>query len=302
MRAVNARLRAILAGAASFGMVFAVSTPLRGEPAVLATVNGEPIYREAFVERLMDGYVTGKVLFAQLVNQLLIAQYARAHGITVSDAEIDAREAETRAKFPPGQFDATTKSQGLSDSRVRALLRQQLELEKAVAPQVHVDDAAVREYYDKNHALYDKPEQVKARHILVPDEPTAQIVLARLRAGASWSEVAKEYTKDPSTRDNGGELGYFSRGQMVPAFQDASFSAPVGELVGPVKSPFGYHVLQVEDRTPPFTATFDAVKQRIHDDLVKQQTAAKIPELMQQIRSKAKIQIYDPRYKDAAGS
>jgi len=88
-------------------------------------------------------------------------------------------------------------------------------------------------------------EQVNARHILVADEATALAILADLKSGKSWEEEAAAVSLDTSNKDKGGDLGWFGRGAMVQPFEDAAFAASVGEIVGPVKSEFGWHLIQV---------------------------------------------------------
>ncbi len=88
-------------------------------------------------------------------------------------------------------------------------------------------------------------EQVNARHILVADEAAAQAILGQLQSGMAWEVLAAELSLDTSNKDKGGDLGWFGRGAMVQPFEDAAFAAAVGETVGPVKTEFGWHVIQV---------------------------------------------------------
>jgi foldase protein PrsA len=265
----------------------------------IASVNGQSISRSDFDHKL-ESSPASKQTLNQMVQMALIDQYARDKKIDVSQAEIDKKEADTRAKFPPGQFEQIIKNQGLTEQDVQGILREQLVLEKAVAPQVHVSDADVKAYFDKNHAQFDKPAQVKARHILVADLGKANEVLAKLKAGGNWDALAKQYSTDPGSKDKGGELGYFGPGQMTPTFQAAAFGAKVGQIVGPIKSPFGYHIIQVEDKKPAVKATLASTQSQIHDTLAQQQEQSLYGPLIAQLRSTAKVEVYDDRFKDLA--
>ena len=292
------RIAAALGAAALCASLAACANSSGG--GTIASVNGQAITRADFDKKLESSPAARQAL-NQMVQQDLIDQYARDKKVDVSDAEIDKKLAETKARFPAGQFEQILKQQGLSEADVRQILKQQIVLEKAVAPQVKASDADVKAYFDKNHQLFDKPEQVKARHVLVADAKTAQTVLAKLKANpsdANWAAVAKQYSTDPSSKDKGGDLGYFGRGQMVPAFQDAAFSAKVGQIVGPVHSQFGYHVIQVEDRKPAQKATLASAHDQIKTQLTQQQQSQAIPVFLQSLRSSAKIDVYDDRYKD----
>jgi foldase protein PrsA len=263
----------------------------------IAAVNGQNISRADFDHKLESSPAAKQVL-GQMVQQQLIDQYARDKKVDVTQAEIDKKETETKARMQPGQFEQILKQQSLTEQDVQNILKQQLVLEKAVAPQVHVADSDIKAYFDKNRTLFDKPAQVRARHILVADAAKAKEVLAKLKAGGSWDALAKQYSTDPSSKDKGGELGFFGRGQMVPAFQDAAFGANVNQIVGPVKSPFGYHVLQVEEKKPAQKATLASAHDTIKTQLTSQQQATAIPAFLQQIKTGAKIDVYDDRYKD----
>jgi foldase protein PrsA len=237
-------------------------------------------------------------MLGQLVQQQLLEQYARDKKIDASQAEIDKKKDETKARMQPGQFEQVVKSQGLTDADLNQIFKQQVIIEKAVAPQVHVSESDIKAYFDKNHVTFDKPAQVRARHILVADAAKAKEVLAKLKAGGNWDALAKQYSTDPSSKDKGGELGFFGRGQMVGPFQDAAFAAKVGQVVGPVKSPFGYHIIQVEEKKPAQKASYASAHDTIKTQLTQQQQGAAVPPFLQGLRTSAKIEIYDDRYKD----
>jgi hypothetical protein len=126
-------------------------------------------------------------------------------------------------------------------------------------------------------------EQVRARHILVPDEATAQIVLQRLKGGEDWNSLAALFSTDTSNKDNGGDLGWFGRGSMVSEFEDAAFKLAVGEVSQPVQTQFGWHIIQVlgHEVRPLSTSDYDQYRQNRFDDWLKEQ------------RDKAQIEIRD---------
>jgi foldase protein PrsA len=263
----------------------------------VATVNGQEISQPAFQSKLESSPVARSIL-QQMVQEALIEQYAKNNNITVSDAEISAREDQLKANFPNGSWDEMLKARNLTEDDVKQALREQLILDKALEKQVTITPAQVKQYFDKNHAAFDKPEQVQARHILVPDLATANKVEGLLKQGKSFSDLAKQYSTDPGSKDKGGELGWFRRGQMVPAFDKVAFSLPIGSISQPVKSPFGYHIIQVEGRQPGQQATLANSTPRITELLRQQQEAPLIQPFLQGLQQKAVITVNDPRFAD----
>ena len=262
----------------------------------IATVNGQPISRAEFEQKLEASSVARNVL-QQMVQEALINQYAKNNNITVTDAEIAQREDQLKANFPSGSWDEMLKARNLTEADVKTALREQIILDKALAKDVTITPAQVKQYFDKNHAAFDKPEQVQARHILVPDLATANKIEAQLKAGKNFADLAKQYSTDPGSKDKGGDLGWFRRGQMVPAFDKVAFSLPVGAISQPVKSPFGYHIIQVEGKQPGQTATLANSTERITEMLRQQQEAPLIQPFLQGLQQKATITT-DPRFQD----
>jgi foldase protein PrsA len=133
---------------------------------------------------------------------------------------------------------------------------------------------------------------------LVANLDTAQKVEAALKGGQDFASVAKQYSIDPGSKDKGGELGTFKRGQMVPAFDKVAFSQPLNVISPPVKSQFGYHIIQVEARTPATKATLASATPRIEETLRQQQEAPLIQPFLQNLQAKAQITVNDPRFAD----
>ena len=223
-----------------------------------------------------------------MVQEALILQYADDNHLDVSNDEIAKRENDLKANFPNGSWDEMLKARGLSEADVQQALREQIILDKALAKDVTIAPASVKSYFDKNHATLDKPEMVQARHILVANAATAQKVEDALKSGQSFAVVAKQYSTDPGTKDKGGELGFFRRGQMVPAFDKVAFTLPINQISAPVKSPFGFHIIQVEARQPGQKATLENSTAKISDTLRQQQEAPLIQPFLQGLQQKAK--------------
>ncbi|MDQ2991564.1 MAG: peptidylprolyl isomerase [Candidatus Eremiobacteraeota bacterium] len=261
----------------------------------IATVNGQAISKSDFDAKL-EGGQAAKSTLQQMVQEALLDQYAKTNNISVSDAEIAAKETEIKANFPNGSWADMLKSRGLTEADVSNLLRQQILVDKAVGKDIKIDDAQIKAYFDKNHAAFDKPDQARARHILVPDMATAQKVEAALKGGAKFEDLAKQYSTDPGSKDKGGELGFFRRGQMVKPFEAVAFTAPINAISAPVKSPFGYHIIQVEERQTGEKATLASAHDKIVDLLRAQQEQPQIQPFMTSLVTKANIVISDPRF------
>ena len=156
----------------------------------------------------------------------------------------------------------------------------------------------IQQYYNDHQADYSVPEQAKSRHILISvpanaDAKTdaaakakAEMVLKLLQAGGDWTKLAKQYSDDPGSKDTGGELGFAQRGKMVPAFDNAIFTQKIGEI-DIVKSNFGYHIVQVEERQPAHTQPLNEVQASIVAALTRQAQAAAEDNYAQQLTSEA---------------
>lgn len=154
-------------------------------------------------------------------------------------------------------------------------------------------DADAKSYYEANKSSFDVDE-VTASHILVASEDTAKEILVKLEAGESFEDLAKEYGTD-GTKDNGGSLGTFGRGQMVKEFEDAVFAMKPGEISDIVKTEFGYHIIKLTDKNQG-TRAFEEVKESIKSNLVSEEAQSKINEL----KANTEIEYLTEDYPDPA--
>ncbi len=143
-----------------------------------------------------------------------------------------------------------------------------LVLKKEVEEKTFVDDAEVKSFYDQNADKFTVGTQLKASHILVETEKEAQDIHARIKKGESFSTLAKEFSKDKGSAEKGGDLGYFSRGKMVPEFEQAAAGLKPGEVSEPVKTRFGYHIIKLTDIKKGTPANFEQSAESIKKQIL----------------------------------
>lgn len=151
--------------------------------------------------------------------------------------------------------------------------------DKAAEGRIKIDDAEIKAYYDGNQTQFQRPEQRRARHVLitVPENAPAEAVeaakrkaedvAARARSGEEFGKLAMQFSDDPGSKSRGGDLGFFGRGQMVPAFEEAAFSLPSGQISDPVRTNFGFHVIKAEEARPAGLQPLEEVKKQIEGQL-----------------------------------
>lgn len=157
-------------------------------------------------------------------------------------------------------------------------------MNKALAD-VTVTDEDAKKYYDENKDAFAVPPTVSARHILVDTEEEANKVKEEIDNGLSFADAAMKYSKCPS-KEQGGNLGEFSKGMMVPEFEKAAFEAEVGVISAPVKTQFGYHLIIVDSKNEGTVKSFEEVKNNIINELIKKNQHKKYEDLLHQLEGK----------------
>jgi len=198
----------------------------------------------------------------------------------VTDMMLVAKAAEAKKIGDGADF-----KKKLAFARNKLLMEQYLQAEAKAA----VTDVAMRKVYDEAVGQMKKEPEVRARHILVETEDEAKAVLAELKKGADFAELAKAKSKDPGSAD-GGDLGYFTKDQMVPEFSEVAFKLDKGALSDPVKSQFGWHIIKVEDKREKQPPEFDKVKDQLEQYVVRRQQV----EMITKLRQEAKIEKLTP--------
>lgn len=254
-----------------------------GDP-VVARVDGEPILLSDVAAAARDLPEELRGAPPQMLYPLLLDQMIAGRAITAAArrAGLD-REEEVRARI----------------RRAEELELQQAWLTREIGSRV--TDEAVRARYDREIASRPAEEEVRARHILVPTESEARAALAEIRGGADFTAVAQRRSTGPGARE-GGDLGFFRRGDMVPEFANAAFALQAGQVSeNPVRSPFGWHVIKVEERRQAAPPPFEEVAQAIRQQLLE----AEVQAAVERARAAARIERFNldgsaPRPTDGA--
>lgn len=266
-----------------------VSVGSVGEEAV-ATVDGESITANDLYQLMVS--VIGSQAVEQLITEKLIDNEAAKQNIAVSEDEINAEFEEIKSNFPDeATFNMQLQYMGITPEQFKDQLASEMKLRKLVEPEIEVTDEEIQQYYDNNQSQFGTPEQVRASHILVKkeDKELAEKILAEVKNGGDFAELAKEYSEDGSAAQ-GGDLGFFGRGQMVAPFEEAAFSLDVNEISDLVESQFGYHIIKVTDKQEAEVTPFEEVKEDIREMVFNQKVSERISTYIQELRSAAKIE------------
>ena len=292
-----------------------VSITGSGDPSIAATVNGTEITVEQVAERFeqakkdpqvaeqlktdTEGTYEASVqatILTQLIVSQLLEQWAEDLDIEATDEEIaDERTALIGQMGGQEAFDTAVEESGLSEEDVTVQIRQQVlqkEISAKVGEDAAVSDADIEAFYEENRATR-YGEKATARHILVKDKAKAGQIMNQLRKGADFAKIAAKESTDPGSAAQGGELPEFGRGQMVPQFEEAVFAAKAGELVGPVKTEFGYHIIEVIDIKAG--QELADVEEEIRGELAQSQGGAALSAELQKRTEDAEVTV-NPRF------
>ncbi|AJE03954.1 peptidylprolyl isomerase [Geobacter pickeringii] len=290
---------------------------------VVATVNGVDITR-ADLERAkkvllsqnrmemqpMNAEMTKRVEEAalqQLIAKELLYQAGRKLEIKDMDKQVQDRVAQSKARFPsPAEYEKTLKEMNMNDKDVETFAREDLVIgnlvEKEIASKITVSDEEAKKFYDENLDKFKQPETVRASHILVGADAKAtaeekkkakekaEAILKKLKEGADFAETAKKESSCPSSAQ-GGDLGVFGKGQMVPEFEKSAFSLKPGETSGVVETQFGYHIIKLAEKHDAETTKFDDVKERLAQYLKNQKVQKGIGDYVEELKKKGKVEI-----------
>jgi peptidyl-prolyl cis-trans isomerase C len=292
---------------------------------VVAKVSGEPL-TEKQVLTAIDQIATqqrlsleqlkqrNSLLFQDAIEQLtgvaLLKKQAREQSIIVDKAKIDEQMQQISKRFSsPEEFQKAMTAQGVTEAGLRQNIEESMGiqevLERATKDVPAPTDAEISKFYNDNPDKFMKPERVHAAHILLRTNPKntpeekAEIkkklegILAEIQTKTlTFADAASKYSEDPSNAKKGGDLGFFTHGQMVKPFEEAAFKIKPGEISPIVETQFGYHIIQVIESQPAGKATLDEAKAPISQYLNQMAKQAEAKKYVDELRSKAEIQTY----------
>ena len=290
----------------------------------IATVNGVEISRSKMQAQVshkinQQGMGSGGItqpgtyktiqeeVLEQLIVQELLWQEAQRREFVVSGEDVEQQLQKMKSGFDSDMaFLFKIKEGGFTEATYRDDIRQQRSaqrmLHEGIVPDIAISDEDVKKFYNENLDRLSSPEQVRARHILIipksDDDEGKRLAHEKLAAvqkalegGTSFALVAMEHSEG-SSATGGGDLGFFERGQMVPAFETVAFALQPGEISDVVETRFGYHIIKVEEHHERQTVPVEEASDRIRDYLRQQRLRSEVETLLTQLREEGEVEIY----------
>ncbi len=274
----------------------------------VAVVNGEPISAEALGRELREARAGGGAgegeqqgdllrhrVLDDLVDRALLLQEARAKSIVVGQDQVERAFLRIRSEYPGTHFDDLLAQERLSQSELKARLKEQLTLERLFEQEVfslvQVVDAEAERFYADHPGDFQEPERVRVLQIVVPTRDEAMLVRDRLRRNPqTFAEVARKSSIGPEGK-SGGDLGYIARGTGFPEVFDACFTMPQNVVSDVIPSPYGFHLFKVVDKKPAQRRTLEQARGEIAERLAREKRAKAQADYVQALRSRAKIEV-----------
>jgi parvulin-like peptidyl-prolyl isomerase len=246
-----------------------------------------------------------------MIEQELVKQAAENEGIAGDPAEVDKQIAELRDVFDTDeQFRMKLEADGYTEEtyrrHVQRMAAAKVYLDRIRADASDVRDSEVEQFYEENEARLTLPEQVRVRHILLTWKPMGtqddraaireqmEPILERARAGEDFAALAREFSEDSATKGNGGDTGFFYRGTMVPAFEQAAFALQPGEVSDPVDTVFGVHIIKLEERQEARLLPLDEVREQLRDHVREEKMEAAVDAKVDELRAAADVLVLIP--------
>lgn len=258
---------------------------------IVAVVNGEPLTKDEFLSRLERE--AGEQVLDRLISEMVIAQ----SGVPVSDDEIASELSQIQESYPSREaYLEELARYGLTEERLKEEIHLNLILKKLTREGIEVTDEEIAEFFEENREALGTPARVLVRHILVETKEEAEAIVKELKEGADFEELAREKSIDTESGEEGGLIGYITEdAPIVTSFRDAAFELDEGEVSDPVATPFGWHVIRVDERKEAEEATLESSREIIREILLTEK-ARPVGEVIAELRTAAKVEVRWPQY------
>lgn len=260
--------------------IFALSACNNADSEVVVKTNAGNITKDEFYEAMKDRF--GEDVLTELVHEKVLSEKYE-----ISDKEIQTEFDKLKTQYGD-QFSSIIEMQG--EDVVKQMVKVDLLRKKAAEKEVKVTDEDIKTYYDTLEG------QIHASHILVADEATAKEVKDKLSKGEKFEDLAKEYSTDPGSSQNGGDLGWFGKGAMVKEFENAAFKLKEGEVSEPIKTQYGFHIIKVTETVKPFEEMKESLKETVRNQKMQQPDV--IQSAIDNAITEAKVDVKDKDLKD----
>lgn len=238
----------------------------------VAKVDGEKITQSELDEALNKQY--GSATLDTLIQDKVVKLEAAKQKVTVSAKDVDAQVSALATQYGGEEgLESALASSNMTLDDLKGNLETYVLASKMIEKTLDTSDATLKAYLKENEATFATTAQVKASHILVEKKATATKIKKELDEGADFATLAKKYSTDTGSKENGGDLGYFAAADMVEEFSNKAFSMKKGEISEPVKSDYGYHIIKVTGIKEAKDANYDEIKDEVKDAYVQAQVS-----------------------------
>jgi len=291
-------------------MIMLFAAPSYGGDTIVAKVNGV-VFTQKDLEEEVDRLIPrmtfhrnvppekrklyyGKAL-DEMINRELQYQDAKAQNIKIDKEQIDVQLEKFKKRFRSDEeFQNALKRENATEEQVRARIEKELLAQAAftsnVTDKAGVSESALKAYYEENKAKFKEPESVKLRIISTKEEQKAKDILAKLKEGDDFGELAYNLSED-SYRVNGGDIGYIHEGRMLPEIDAVAFKLKAGEVSDIIAAETNFFVIKVEEKKPAHQMTFEETQEKLKRDLESQRARELSDAWIESLRSKARIEV-----------
>lgn len=291
-------------------MIVLFAVPSFADEEIVAKVNGTVFTRndlESEVDRLIQMTTFHRTVppekrknyyeraLTELIDRELQFRDAKANNTVIEKEKIDANLEKFKKRFSSEKdFQAALEKEKTTEAEVRMRIEREMLAQAAftrnVTQPARISDSALKEYYDTNSAKFKEPDSVRLRIISVRDERKAKDILAKIKNGSDFSELAYNFSED-SYRTRGGDAGFIHKGRMLPEIDEAAFKLNVGEVSDIINAETNYYIIKLEEKRPQHQVAFEEIKDKLRKELEAERANELKKQWMDRLRSKATIEV-----------